>query len=161
VLGAAIEGREDVLRRAVGEGHELGNHAWSHQRPASLTDGELRDELARTAAEIERVAGVSPRLLRPPYGDDPERFEAVGERVLWTVDPEDWTEPPAEEIVVRVLREAEPDAIVLLHDGVPRDESARTRQPTVDAVARLLPALGDRGYTCVTVSELLNRRPGR
>ena len=50
VLGLSIEGREETLRRAVAEGHELGNHAYSHADPASLDDDALRAELERTSS---------------------------------------------------------------------------------------------------------------
>ena len=55
-----------------------------------------------------------------------------------------------------MLREIRPGAIVDLHDGIPENSSASpSRQPTVDAVAELLPELAARGYRAVTVSELL------
>ena len=164
VLGESIAGREDVLRRAAAEDHELGNHTWSHRRASTLSDGDLREELQRTGARVAEVVGATPKLARPPYGEDAERFARVaaglglGPTVLWSVDPEDWREPPAAEIVAATLAGARPGAIVDLHDGFRRGSSSQTRQSTVDAVAELLPALDVRAFRCVTVSELLAAR---
>jgi peptidoglycan/xylan/chitin deacetylase (PgdA/CDA1 family) len=160
VLGHRVAGREDVLRRTVAEGHEVGNHLFSHRRPSQLTDDELRDELMRTGERIADVLGFRPQLVRPPYGEDADRVARVaaelglGPVVLWSVDPRDWEEPPAAAIVERTLAGLEPGAIVDLHDGFTPWRAGANRQPTVDAVAHILPALGVRDYRCVTVSEL-------
>jgi peptidoglycan/xylan/chitin deacetylase (PgdA/CDA1 family) len=165
-LGERIQGRAAVLRRALGEGHEPGNHLFSHRHPAALSDDEIRDEIARTAGEIESVTGVAARLLRPPYGEEPERVAAIGVElglgpvVLWSIDPEDWRAPPADAITDQVLEEARAGAIVDLHDGWGRTPSGR--QSTVTALERLLPELRSRGFDLVTVSELLDAvRRGR
>ena len=158
-LGERVQGSAKVVRRAVAEGHEPGNHLFSHRHPKALSDEEIRDEVVRTAAEIERAVGTAASLLRPPYGEEPERVAAIGAElglgpvVLWSIDPEDWRSPPAEAIVEQVLEEARAGAIVDLHDGWGR--TPRDRQPTVEALEHLLPELGTRGFELVTVSELL------
>ena len=158
-LGERVRGWANVVRRAVAEGHEPGNHLFSHRHPQALSDEEIRDEVVRTAVEIERAAGTAASLLRPPYGEEPERVAAIGAElrlgpvVLWSIDPEDWKSPPAEAIVEQVLEEARAGAIVDLHDGWGR--TPRDRQPTVEALERLLPELRTRGFELVTVSELL------
>jgi protein-L-isoaspartate(D-aspartate) O-methyltransferase len=159
VLGRMVEGREETLRRTVAEGHEVGNHTWSHHRPRELSNDDLRDELARTSARIEEVTGIRPRLARPPYGADEERFARVAaglglRTVLWTVNPRDWLEPPADWLARAILRYARPGAIVDLHDGfTPRRPNA-PRQATVEAVRLALPQLAECGFRLVTVSEL-------
>lgn len=76
--------------------------------------------------------------------------------ILWSVDPADWRRTDAAPIVDEVLGQIQPGAIVDLHDGMPPNSSgAASRQATVDAVALLLPELGERGYRPVTVSELI------
>jgi peptidoglycan-N-acetylglucosamine deacetylase len=158
-LGERVQGLAQVVRRAVAEGHEPGNHLFSHRHPEALSDEEIRDEVVRTAVEIERATGTAASLLRPPYGEEPERVAAIGAElhlgpvVLWSIDPEDWRSPPAEAIVEQVLEEARAGAIVDLHDGWGR--TPRDRQPTVEALERLLPELRTRGFELVTVSELL------
>jgi peptidoglycan/xylan/chitin deacetylase (PgdA/CDA1 family) len=163
VLGEAVQGREAVLQRAVAEGHELGNHTFSHRDSTELTDQDLRDDLIRAGEEIRAAVGFLPRLARPPYMVDPARFarvaSALGFRptVLASVDARDWDEPTPAPIVARVLAGARPGAIVDLHDGIPmRSRRAhRDRSPTVEAMEQLLPELRDRAFDLVTVSELL------
>jgi peptidoglycan/xylan/chitin deacetylase (PgdA/CDA1 family) len=163
VLGSAIAGRERVLERAHAEGHELANHAFSHQDPALLADGDLRAELERTNALLEAVAGERPRHFRPPYAATDYRVAAVAgtaglERtVLRSIDPADWNEPDAEAIAAHVLARARRGSIVCLHDGLPPTSvsGTPTRQPTVDAVATIVPALAQRGFRLVTVRDLL------
>jgi peptidoglycan/xylan/chitin deacetylase (PgdA/CDA1 family) len=162
VLGGAVVGHEETLHRAVREGHELGNHLNEHRDPSQLTDEELVEELEQASRALEAVVGA-PRLVRPPYGHDARRVSRVaasiglGPVVLGTVDPSDWQVSEPEIIVSRVLADAAPGAIVFLHDGVPAGDTTATksRAPTVQAVAELLPALAGRGYEIVTVSELL------
>ena len=161
VIGRSLAGREHVVRRTAAEGHEIGNHTFSHLDPSQLSDGELRDEIARAAERIAAVVGELPRLVRPPLGAEPARFSRAaaelgfGPTVLWSVNPLDWQEPPADAIVERTLAGLRPGAIVDLHDGFGAPPGGVERQATVRAVARLLPALAERGYRCVTVSELL------
>jgi peptidoglycan/xylan/chitin deacetylase (PgdA/CDA1 family) len=158
-LGERVRGRAPLLRRMLAEGHEIGNHLFSHRHPEALSDDEVRDELTRTAQEIEAATGLAPTLVRPPYGEEPERIAAVaaelglGPVVLWSIDPEDWKAPPADAIAEHVLQEARAGAIVDLHDGWGRTEG--TRQPTVEALERLVPELQSRGFRLVSVSELL------
>lgn len=159
-LGERVQRREQVVRRALAEGHEPGNHLFSHRHPEALSDEELREEILRTAGEIDRATGATAALVRPPYGEEPERVAAIGAElglgpvVLWSIDPEDWRSPPVHEIVEHVLDEARAGAIVDLHDGWGR--TPRDRQPTVEALERLLPELRSRGFDVVTVSELLH-----
>jgi peptidoglycan/xylan/chitin deacetylase (PgdA/CDA1 family) len=161
VLGGAVQGREEVVRRTVREGHELGNHTWSHTAAWRLSDDALRDELARSSALLRKTADVEPAFARPPYGRDYARFATIASGLgmrtaLWSVDPHDWAEPPAEQIVTRVLRDLHPGAVVDLHDGWQRDGLERSvSPPIVPAITELLPALASRGYACVTLSELL------
>jgi peptidoglycan/xylan/chitin deacetylase (PgdA/CDA1 family) len=163
VLGAAVAGREEVLRRATREGHELGNHLFSHRDAERLSDREIRSELRATTARVEALGLTRPELVRPPYGSDPGRVARIaaglglGPVVLWSIEPDDWREDEPV-IVAHVLEHLHPGAIVDLHDGRPQETSSRpTRDATVAAVARLLAELGARGYRFVTVSELLRR----
>jgi peptidoglycan/xylan/chitin deacetylase (PgdA/CDA1 family) len=164
VLGGAVAGNEQLLRRMAAAGHELGNHTHSHPHCATLEAGALRKEITRAQRAIAAAAGVEPRLIRPPYGEDAERVGSVAaglglECVLWTVDPSDWRERSADTIAAHVLDHLHPDAIVDLHDGWPADHSGvRDRTPTVEAVRLILAELERRGYEAVTVSAMSPHR---
>lgn len=162
LLGAAVATRPDDVGALAAAGHELGNHLWSHADPASQSRAALRAEIERTAEAIHAAAGVRPRLVRPPYCGAPKRVAgaASGGRaslvVLRSVDPADWRFESADEIVERVLAAVAPGDIVCLHDGIaPGNRGTASREPTLAAVARLVPELVERGLRPVTVSELL------
>jgi peptidoglycan/xylan/chitin deacetylase (PgdA/CDA1 family) len=150
VVGSAVEGREATLERARSAGHEVGSHTFSHPHPVALDDDELREEIRRGAEAV----GGDTRLVRPPYGEDAERFDrlaqelGLGPTVLWSVDPRDWEATDGGVVAERVLAGAAAGAIVDLHDG------RRPQRATVAAVEMLLPALGERGFRLVTVSQL-------
>lgn len=153
VLGERVEGREGLLRRAAAEGHELGNHAFRHERLAGRPVDAHR-QLRRTSAAVARAAGVAPRVFRPPYGSV-SRSVVLAARVAglvtvrWDVDPHDYETPGADTIRRRIVRRVEPGSIVLLHDD------RRARLQTAEAVDGALEELRARGYRFVTTSELL------
>jgi peptidoglycan/xylan/chitin deacetylase (PgdA/CDA1 family) len=167
VLGSAVTGRSDVVERIVREGHELGNHTFSHPRLSTLGDAEIRSQLETAQEAILTVSGVAPRFWRPPHFDYDERVQRVaadvglGELIHCSVYPQDYI-ATADEIVERVLEALRPGSIVDLHDGRPDGEapnlSAPTREATLQALGEILEALGKDGYRAVTVSQLLAAR---
>jgi len=161
VVGQWVEQRPETVRRAVSEGHELGNHTFDHVDAAHERDDDvLRDQIRRTSAAIERATGEAPRLMRPPYGKDVARVARLaGElgldpTVLWSAQGWDWDTTPASEIEALVLRDCAPGGIVLLHDGVP-PHGGTSREPMLEALARILARVRGDGYDVVTVSQLL------
>ena len=153
VLGCRLAGREAVLRRQAAEGHELGIHAWRHEPLAGRAGTALRD-LARSAAALRWAGGTWPRLFRAPYGAVSPSVVGAARlagmtTVGWDVDPRDYETPGADAITERVLAGVRPGSVVLLHDD------RRALEPTVAAMARIVPALQAGGLELVTVSELL------
>jgi peptidoglycan/xylan/chitin deacetylase (PgdA/CDA1 family) len=143
-----------TTRRIVAEGHEIGNHTWSHPALAALPREAVRRELKNTDDIVERLTGVRMRMMRPPYGATDKAVAAVtrGEglaQILWNVDTLDWLDRNAA-VVIRRAGKAEPGSIILLHD---------IHRSTVDAMPAILDALSRKGYTFVTVSELYGRTP--
>ena len=149
VVGSSVPGREPLLAAARAAGHEIGSHTFSHPHAAALSDAELRDEIRRGALAADA------QLVRPPYGEDAERFDrlatalGLGPTVLWSVDPRDWEQDDPEAITRTVVEDAAPGAIVDLHDG------RRDQRATVEALASILPELATRGFRSVTISTLL------
>jgi peptidoglycan/xylan/chitin deacetylase (PgdA/CDA1 family) len=159
VLGESVEGREQILARTIAEGHEIGNHTFSHPHALDLEEPELEHDIARCQ---RLLAAAEPVLFRPPYGEDALRCSRVAARrglpvtVLWSIDPRDFAERDPDAIADVIENEAAPGAIVDLHDGFPRVTSTdRDRTPTVHALARSVPRLIERGFRLVTISELL------
>ena len=160
VVGERAERAPDVVRRMAAEGHEIGNHSWSHKSLWLCGPRATTDEIARAHEGIAALAGTPPRHFRPPWGMvNAAMFGAVrrvGERcVFWSIQPEGQRPAAADRQVAYVLRRAHAGAIVDLHDaeGTP-GASARL----VDALPAMLDGLRERGYTFVTVRELLAAR---
>ena len=163
VIGEAIEGRREVLERIVHDGHELGNHTWSHPRLASeCDDRRVRAELARTNDAVRDVVALELRRFRAPYYDVDARVAAVAEGIglrhsRATVAPPDWSTNLRGTVVsTLVLGQLQPGAIVGLHDGAPADEggAAADRSNLLDALRIILPRLAETGVASVTLSEL-------
>ncbi|GAA3214977.1 hypothetical protein GCM10010468_36100 [Actinocorallia longicatena] len=151
VLGSMAAEEPGMLRRAAAEGHEIGNHTWDHADLSRLPAARIRREIRRTGDLVTRLTGVTPRLLRPPYGASNRRVVRAARsfglpQIMWAVDPQDWRDHRPASVTHRVLKDVQPGHIVLMHDIQPG---------TVKAVPRVLKTLKRRGYVFVTVSELL------
>lgn len=166
IVGVNAESSPALLQRMVQEGHDVGNHTFSHPNLARLTNPLIALELNATQRLFQAYTGRSMRLLRPPYlGDDePSSIDEVapvafGQSLGYlsvgvNLDPDDWQRPPADVIVQRVLdgaAAADPaigGQIILLHDA------GGDRSQTVAALPQLIDALRAKGYEIVPVSEL-------
>jgi peptidoglycan/xylan/chitin deacetylase (PgdA/CDA1 family) len=150
----------DVVRRMDREGHEVANHTWTHRILVHFGEEEVREELARTQKAIEDVTGRAPTLMRPPQGRTNPMVTGVARElglalVLWDNTARDYATTDSALIESRVLAQAERDGIVLLHD---------IYDGTVPAVPGIIAKLRKRGYTFVTVPQLLApavARPGQ
>jgi peptidoglycan-N-acetylglucosamine deacetylase len=152
VLGQCVQENPAVLQREVAEGHEIGNHSWSHPNLAKLSDEAVRSQLRRTDDLIVKTAGVKPKLMRPPYGELTRRQRIWANHdfnykvILWDVDPLDWKRPGPSIVASRIISGARPGSIILSHDIHP---------PTIEAMPQVFDALLAKGFKFVTVSELL------
>jgi peptidoglycan-N-acetylglucosamine deacetylase len=162
VLGRHAARYPDLIRKLVDSGQEVGNHSFTHLRfPSGSTEAWPR-EIQRTALELGLLGCPAPRLFRPPFSDYNQRLlqflaHTNHRLVLWSVDAGDWREPDPLAIAVKVLSQVRPGSIVILHDS---DETGTAdRQPTVEALGLILPALKARGYESVTVTELISSPP--
>jgi peptidoglycan/xylan/chitin deacetylase (PgdA/CDA1 family) len=154
VLGEKVDAHPELCARIADEGHELGNHTYSHPYLPLQRSAKVARELAATDAAIERATGLVPDLARPPYGGRSpwtvRAFDRLAKRVvLWDVNSFDWKGAPADEVARRVVDRARPGSIILMHDG------GRDHTSTIDAVRMVVPALRAQGYDLVTVSRAL------
>jgi peptidoglycan/xylan/chitin deacetylase (PgdA/CDA1 family) len=152
VIGENVAQHPEVVARAAREGHEIGNHSWSHPNFGKMSDDAVRRELRRTDDAIKSATGTGPTLMRPPYGSLTARqkrwiHDEFGYQIiLWDVDPLDWKRPGAAVVCNRILKETRPGSIVLSHDIHPG---------TIEAMPSTFDQLEARGLKFVTVSELI------
>src|SRR6266487_6214335 len=99
VIGENVAEHPEIVARAAREGHEIGNHSWSHPNLAKMSEEAVRGQLRRTDDGIKNATGMGPTLLRPPYGSITARekhwiHDEFGYQIiLWDVDPNDWKRP--------------------------------------------------------------------
>ena len=172
VVGEEANQSPDLLKREYDEGHEIGNHTFTHPNFDEISRTQLKWELNLTQRLIESTLGVKSILFRPPYGIDhqPEYAEEVQQLpypqelgyliVGQRVDPDDWRrdgalpQRPAQEIVQDVLSQANKGNIVLLHDG------GGDRAQTVAALPMIIDQLRAKGYELTSVAGLLGETRG-
>ena len=152
LIGQNVVDHPEIVQRAIREGHEVGNHSWSHPNLGKMSDDAVRRELRRTDEAIQNAAGKRPTIMRPPYGSITARqkrwiHEEFGYRIIiWDVDPLDWKRPGPSVVTSRILKETRAGSIVLAHDIHP---------PTLEAMPVTFDQLDRKGFKSVTVSELL------
>lgn len=154
VVGERVRRHPELVRRAVAEGHEIGNHTWSHRRLDRCERDRADEQLRRGGAAIAAVTGEQPRLFRPPWGlIDPVGLLAAAERgyqvVLWSGLIRGRS---PERDLDRTLASLTPGAVILGHDG-----GTTPRPELISAFDRLLERLSADGYRFVTVSGLRER----
>lgn len=147
VIGEQIPGNEDLLREMALQGHQIGNHTYTHARLLTTDCGEVVEEIQKTEVLLEEILGEGSYWLRPPYGlIDKQRAALVKTPMIyWTVDPEDWKLLNAQKVTEAVCSKVKPGDVVLLHDFYPS---------SVDAALEIVDRLKREGYTFVTVEEL-------
>ncbi|HEY0163528.1 MAG TPA: glycosyltransferase [Edaphobacter sp.] len=174
MIGEEAEKNVGVMQRVYREGHEIGNHTFTHPDISDVSKGQVDLELNLTERLFASKLGVQPLYFRPPYSIDQEpdtndqaapidRIEEMGYVILGNkIDTNDWDETPRktpQEITDSVFEQiASMDkkpwmrgSIILMHDG------GGNREATVAALPMLITTLRQRGYEIVPVSELIGK----
>lgn len=153
-VGTWLEEQPQMARRILDGGHELGNHTQNHLDICSMSPDQAYDEIAECADRLKELTGSIGRWFRPSAAQYAtamvkEQARKVGyEHCLsFGLDPRDYSDPGADVVQRRVLGSVRAGSIIALHMG---------HQGTVDALPNLLDALGRRGLSAVTASELLS-----
>lgn len=154
VVGKNVRAYPHIVRRIIAEGHEIGNHSWSHPNLTKLSQSAVIKQLQDTESAIISACGVRPRTLRPPYGALTSSQRQMVKAhfgyptILWDVDPLDWKRPGPSVVTNRIINNTRSGSIVLAHD---------LHKSTVDAMPSTFDGLLAKGYTFVTVSQLLSQ----
>lgn len=140
------------LAKAIAQaGHEIGNHGGWHGLASQMSRAEATRLIQEGEDLILEATGQRPQLFAPPAGDFNKETVAVAaelgyKTVLWTVDTVDWQRPAPTTIIDRVIGKISNGALVLMHPT----------EPTLQALPIILDHLANKGFQCVTVSELLS-----
>lgn len=153
LTGQWVEEHPDVAKAIVDDGHEIGNHSYSHPDLSQLGAEQITDEITHAEKVIKNLTQLDCRpLFRPPFGTwNRQVLEIAGENgypysIHWSLDTIDWQQVPADLIIQRVLDSAKPNDIVLMHSEY---------LSTAIASDTIISSLKARGFTLVPVSEML------
>ena len=151
VQGNKVEKNPDIIRRAVDEGHEIGNHTWSHFPINQIDISILKKELSTTTDIIQKASDCNPKIMRPPYGATNANInKLINDEfnlkvVMWSLDSKDWKYKDSILVFKRIVNNSKSGDIILAHDIF--ISTILSMPPTLD---RLLA----KGFNFATVSEL-------
>lgn len=150
-IGNQVGSYPDTETRIASLGCELANHTWEHKWLSNLDVDGINYQLDHTSDTVESIAGVRPKLMRPPGGFYNETVQAEADMPLiyWSLDTEDWKTRDAKKTISAVLDHVRDGDIILMHD---------LYEQTAEASETIIPELIKRGYQLVTVSELAQAR---
>lgn len=152
VLGNMVAKHPEVLKMIADDGHEIGNHSWSHPQLTRIPMAAADKQIGDTSALIEEITGKKPLYLRPPYGSMKKSLHSHIEDtfaltvVNWSVDPLDWKKRDSQVVHDEIMKQVKPGAIVLSHDIYPS---------TVEAMPRIIDELIAKGYKFATLSQMI------
>ena len=153
LTGKWVEKYPIYAKRIADDGHDIGNHSYSHPDAVKTTSSAFVQDMMKAEQAIKTVTGKSPRpYFRFPYGSyNSAALEAVGGAgypfsIQWSLDTIDWQQPTTEIIISRIEKGASNGDIILMHIGGIN---------TPEAVDRVIPWLKAQGYQLVTLSEML------
>lgn len=163
-LGSRIDHAPAIAKQVFDQGHWLGLHGYTHRAFPRLGPAAVKASLERTQQAIAQACRLELsqveayiRDVRPPNGlFTPtllRKLQQWGYRpVMWSLVPEDWTQPGVASVVRRVMGQVRSGSLVVLHDG---DYGG---QDVADIVAILIPELVQQGYQFVTVDQLWQQK---
>ncbi len=157
LLGERVNQFPEVTRRIHEEGHQIGNHSWSHPDFRELENEKiLAEEIKPTEKAIQQITGENPLYIRPPYGAiKDEAIKELGEKgykiVNWSVDSFDWdsNKNQPQKIFQRILTYIHPGDILLFHSA------GGNRENTVEALREIIIYLENKGFLFTTVQDLI------
>lgn len=151
--GFWLEKYPDMVKLIAKEGHEIGNHTYTHPHLNSLAPKQIQDELMRTHQLIFSLTGQKAHLFRPPFGEYSNKVIETAQQcgyqtIIWDVDSLDWKNLSSDVMVQRVYKGLRPGSIVLFHNA---------GLNTPQAIDTLLNRLKAESYEVVPISQLLIR----
>lgn len=158
-LGSSVEEYPDEAKAVVNAGCQLASHGYNHGGGGNpymddMTAEQLQTDLTKSFAAIKSATGIDCSVVRPSGGNlDGKGVLNAGTLVSafvgWDIDTMDWSKPGVASIVSTATGEATSGAVVLMHDG------GGDRTQTVAALDQILSSLTNKGFTFVTIDELL------
>ncbi|WP_235427054.1 polysaccharide deacetylase family protein [Cohnella kolymensis] len=163
VVGTRMLKHPDLLKRIDRDGHDIGNHSYSHPDFSRIPLDKVQQQIIRSEEIVEKLVGFKPKLVRPPYGEiRPAQLDWAKQQgytvVNWDVDSRDWRQLTADEVFRNVTSAVRPGSVILMHAG---GGEGQNLLGTVQALPRIIDWLRNHHYEPVPLTELLDVRENR
>lgn len=131
-------------------GHEIGNHGYSHPHPDKLSVEQNMKEITDTEKVFQEIKINSAKIFAPPYGEHGQSVlkaaDSLGYKtIMWTLDTIDWQDPTPEVILNRILPKVDHGSLILMHP----------KSCTLQALPGLIKSLRDQDYQFKKVTEII------
>ncbi len=141
----------EITLKIAEDGHEIGNHGYSHPHPNKLSLEQNQKEINETEKVLQELKINSAKVFAAPYGEHGttvlQAAEALGYKtIMWTLDTIDWQDPSPEVILERILPKADNGSLILMHP----------KNCTLQALPGLINSLQKEGYLFKKVTEIIN-----
>ncbi len=149
--GNWLEEYPHLVSEIAANGHEVGNHSYTHPHMGAMSPQQIEKELIRTEELIKNATGRSSKVFRPPFGEYSNTLINTCEElgyypIQWSIDSHDWMDVSSDYIVKKVLNNISPGDVILMHNN---------GEYTPQALRRIIPELKRRGYQIVPISKLI------
>ena len=155
MTGEWVEKYPEDVKKIAKDGHALGNHSQNHKKMSEISAEECKEEIMAVHNKVKELTGVEMEVFRPPYGDYDDKLVDVSYEVgyypiQWSIDSLDWKNYGVNSIIDTVVNHKALDngGIILMHNG---------SRYTADALQGVIDGLNKKGYTFVTIPELIMR----
>ena len=147
VIGKSADNNRDIIKTMYEEGHLIGNHTNTHCNLAGMSCIEAQNEISLANSVIKDITGLDTDFIRPPFGECGKQLDSELNmfKVMWDVDPRDWSVLNTKSVVNYVVSHVDDGDIILLHDIF---------DTSVDSALEIVDILKAQGYEFVTVDEI-------
>ena len=154
VIGCNVKNYPETFKSIFENGHEIGNHSYSHKNQKSLSQQSILSEISECEDIVYNTVGIRPTVFRPPQGDYSDFVKQVAESkdysiILWSIDTRDWEHNSPHNIAQLIENNVTGGDIILMHDYVSGNNT------TCEALELIIPQLLSKGYQFVTVSQII------
>lgn len=155
LIGDKVHAHPELVRQMVAEGHEIGNHTYSHKNLSRTSPKDVLKEIKQCQDAIQAAVGFKPALFRAPYGAaNMTTFSVLSHMgltaVFWSIDTRDWDAKNPDQVKQRSLNRLQNGDIILFHEH---------SRHTINALPGIIDEIRSKGFTFMTISQLFDRTP--
>lgn len=153
-MGQWAEKNPEAVKMIRQNGHDIGNHSYSHLRMGALGKDRIRQEIELCNKKLVQLTGSKIELFRAPYGDYSNNTVRIARElgcftIQWDVDSLDWKPGITKEVIIsRIKKKVKPGSIILFHNDTPH---------TAEILPEIIKLLKNKGYKIIPLTDLIHR----